>query len=271
MQKCVVVADDNRNIRTVIKMSLESLGYKVLEAANGLEALEIIGNSRPDIVVLDVMMPKIDGYEVCFRLKKSPELRDIPVVMLTAKTNKEDKFLGREVGADRYLSKPFDPEELEDVIQRILESKEKGESIHPLTGLPTWPAVKHEIARRKELGLEFNVIEGFFDQQAFDIYQKKYGNIKADEALKAVSQIFRSTAEGIDDFFIGHSGDNIFFFISSPITVYKVKDAVNRKLEEAIPLLYDDSDRNMQGILIRKADGGREKVGLMKWIWKVSE
>jgi DNA-binding response OmpR family regulator len=108
----VVVADDDPDIVDILTFNLESAGYEVESAADGAAALELVTASRPDLVVLDIMMPKMDGLEVLAALKAEPSTKEIPVVMLTAKTSDTDLWSGWEAGADYYITKPFDLEEL---------------------------------------------------------------------------------------------------------------------------------------------------------------
>jgi two-component system, OmpR family, alkaline phosphatase synthesis response regulator PhoP len=111
----ILVADDEAHIRLLIRQALEELedeGVEILTAENGEEALEIIRSEKPNLVLLDVMMPKMNGFDVCQRVKTELGMRDVYVIMLTAKGQEYDKHRGEEVGANFYMTKPFDPDEL---------------------------------------------------------------------------------------------------------------------------------------------------------------
>lgn len=108
----ILVVDDEESIQELLRYNLEKEGYKVLAARDGFEALERVQKDRPDLVVLDVMLPQMDGMEVCRRIRLNPEFRELPVIMLTAKGEEIDKVLGLELGADDYMTKPFSPREL---------------------------------------------------------------------------------------------------------------------------------------------------------------
>ncbi|VVB85038.1 Chemotaxis protein CheY [uncultured archaeon] len=116
----ILVVDDDRNVITIIKDSLDS-EFEILEAANGKEALGVVFAESPDILVLDIMMPGMDGYKVCEELKGHETTRDIPIIILSAKTNVEDKLRAMELGIDDYLIKPFDPRELKARIKMRLK------------------------------------------------------------------------------------------------------------------------------------------------------
>lgn len=115
----ILVVDDELDIVETIRFVLEAKGHEVLEANDGMEGLERARQSNPDLILLDVMMPKLDGYKVCRMLKFDDQYRNIPVVLLTARTGPKDVSTGEEVGADEYLTKPFDVEEVIDLVDRL--------------------------------------------------------------------------------------------------------------------------------------------------------
>jgi len=112
--KKILVVDDEMHIIRIVKYKLESAGYEVLSALNGEEALKVAREQKPELVFLDIMMPGINGYEVCSKLKEDPQTRDIIIIMLTAKGQESDKIKGLEVGVDEYITKPFSPQDLLD-------------------------------------------------------------------------------------------------------------------------------------------------------------
>ena len=122
MAKKILAVDDERGIVRLVQINLEKHGYVVVTAFDGREGLEKVHSEWPDLVVLDVMMPYMDGFEVLRTLKKDVRTRDIPVVLLTAKANDADVFEGYRSGVDCYLTKPFNPRELLLIIKRILET-----------------------------------------------------------------------------------------------------------------------------------------------------
>jgi two-component system alkaline phosphatase synthesis response regulator PhoP/two-component system response regulator VicR len=123
----VLVCDDERHIVRLIQVNLERQGYQVITAFDGKEGLEKIRAERPNLVVLDVMMPYMDGFEVLKSLRREPETEALPVIMLTAKAQDKDVFEGYAYGADMYLTKPFNPMELVTFVKRIMDgSKETG-------------------------------------------------------------------------------------------------------------------------------------------------
>jgi two-component system alkaline phosphatase synthesis response regulator PhoP len=123
--KKILAVDDERHIVRLIQVNLERAGYQVLTAFDGPEALKKVDSDKPDLVVLDVMMPKMDGFEVLKRLQANPETRDIPVIMLTAKAQDVDVFRGWSSGVSAYLTKPFNPLELITFVKRIFSGHDE--------------------------------------------------------------------------------------------------------------------------------------------------
>ena len=121
MHKTIMVVDDERDLVETIKLKLSAEGYDVIEAYDGQEALEKMRQKRPDLVLLDIMMPQLNGYQVCREIKKDAKLKQIPVLMLTAKVQESDKFWGLETGADDYITKPFEFETLMDSIKKYVK------------------------------------------------------------------------------------------------------------------------------------------------------
>src|SRR5829696_1016914 len=126
MPKKILAVDDERHIVRLVEVNLQRAGYEVVTAYDGREALEKVKSENPDLVVLDVMMPYMDGFEVLKNLKGDPTTAEIPVIMLTAKAQDADVFRGWQSGVDCYLTKPFNPMELIAFVKRIFKSLEEG-------------------------------------------------------------------------------------------------------------------------------------------------
>jgi two-component system, OmpR family, alkaline phosphatase synthesis response regulator PhoP len=122
MPKKILAVDDEKHIVRLVQVNLERQGYEVITASDGKEALEKVASEHPDLLVLDVMMPYMDGFEVLQNLRRNPETREIPVIMLTAKAQDADVFRGWQSGVDCYLTKPFNPMELITFVKRIFKS-----------------------------------------------------------------------------------------------------------------------------------------------------
>jgi len=123
----VLVVDDERSIRLLCRVNLTASGIEVLEARDGREALEVVRESRPDLVLLDVMMPEVDGWTVARELARDERTRDIPIIFLTARADPADRRRGQQLGGVGYLTKPFDPVAIGEYVEDMLQRLEKGE------------------------------------------------------------------------------------------------------------------------------------------------
>lgn len=118
----ILAVDDEKHIVRLVQINLQKEGYEVATANTGKQALEVVGEFKPDLIVMDVMMPEMDGFEALKKLKENPATREIPVIMLTAKAQDADVFRGWQSGADLYLTKPFNPAELLTFVKRLLQN-----------------------------------------------------------------------------------------------------------------------------------------------------
>lgn len=118
--KKILIADDRSEVVELVKVTLEGEGYRTIDASDGREALEKIRKEKPDLILLDIVMPKMDGFEVLSKVKKDPKTKEIPIVMLTAQGQKVDQEKGRRLGARDYITKPFSPSHLLNKIEEIL-------------------------------------------------------------------------------------------------------------------------------------------------------
>lgn len=122
MEIRALVVDDDHLLLRLVELNLAKIGVKVYSAASGMEALRLAAVEKPDVILLDIMMPTMYGYEVLRQLKASEETRDIPIIMLTAKSGAEDRKKCQELGADAYITKPFRLEELRETVKKLASS-----------------------------------------------------------------------------------------------------------------------------------------------------
>jgi len=119
----ILIVEDSPTILAIIKETLEASGYSVITAVDGIEGLGLAQKESPDLVILDLMLPKMDGYKVCALLKKDAKHARIPIIMFTARSQESDKKMGQDLGANAYLTKPFEPELLLSKVKELLKEK----------------------------------------------------------------------------------------------------------------------------------------------------
>ncbi len=259
----ILVADDDPDIRDVLKLTLSQDNYEVLEAKDGEEALKIINTKPLDLVLLDYKMPNMDGRQVCRFIKKDLLLRHLPIIMVTAKGDIDDKVGGIDAGADDYVVKPFEPKELLARIRMILRRTESDLEANPLTRLPGNVSIINELSRRLESKSLFAVC--YLDLDKFKTYNDKYGFEHGDEVIRETARILiRAIQEyGNSDDFIGHIGGDDFVVITTPNTVDNLCKKIIAYFQEASPSFYNDTDRKKGYIVAKDRSGKEQRIPLL--------
>ncbi len=259
----ILVVDDDPNTLEITRIGLEFRGYNVITGVNGEEAIEKINTENPDLVILDVMMPKIDGLEVCRRAKENFFTSQIPILLLTARGQVEDKVQGLATGADDYLAKPFDMRELLARVNMILRRTRLSMEANPLTGLPGNIAIQREIEQRIREGGLFAVC--YMDLDNFKAYNDLYGHSSGDKVLKAtariVTEVFKNS--GHEDDFVGHVGGDDFLCITVPHRAEDLCDRIVKQFDETIVEFYREKDVKRGYIQSVDRLGHKQKFPLM--------
>ena len=211
MSETILVADDDPAILRLVEVNLKLEGYEVITAGDGEEALRLVHETMPALVLLDIMMPKLDGYEVCERIRSDGRTRHVNVIMLTAKSMSADKIVGLTSGADDYVLKPFDPMELVARVRSTLRRTKEMRALSPLTGLPGNVAIEDEIRRRFSAAEPIALC--YADLDNFKAYNDRYGFLRGDRAIVYTAEVLREIAEGTPEAFVGHIGGDDFVLI----------------------------------------------------------
>lgn len=240
MSETILVADDDADILRFVELNLRLEGYEVLTAADGDEALQVAKETVPSLVILDVMMPKLDGYEVCQRLRTDGRTSGICIIMLTAKSMSADKVLGLTAGADDYISKPFDPMELVARVKTTLRRTREMRSASPLTGLPGNLQIESEIRRRIDTGPPIAVL--YADLDNFKVFNDRYGWIQGDSAITYTATVLREVADDRPEVFLGHIGGDDFFLICEAAEAEAICEAIIKRFDRDVRDLYEPED-----------------------------
>jgi len=259
----VLVADDDHNMRQLISEALPRHRFEVYQAADGKETWDIVKNLRPDIVLLDVMMPGLDGIEVCRQMRQNPQTRNIPVIMLTAKAQLKDKLKGIESGADDYITKPFDPLELQARIEMHIRRFARDSDMSPVTELPGNRTIELAINKKIETGEIFAMC--YADLDDFKAYNDYYGFMQGSEVIKMTGQLLRDVVAriGNDDDFVGHIGGDDFMILTTTDKSEPISAAVITEFDERIKEYYSPEDRDKGYIISTDRRGYVMKFPIM--------
>lgn len=242
MNSRVLVADDDPSTRAMIDMALQDAGYDRLLAADGKSALEQARAARPDLIVLDIGMPYLTGDEVHRELRRDPRTRYIPVVFVTAKRTTGEIAARLRNGADDYIAKPFDIDELVARVESALRRATELRSLNPLSGLPGNLSIAHEIDARLVDGSDTACL--YVDVDHFKDFNDRHGFARGDRLIGHVAELLsEAVAEVGDDTFIGHVGGDDFVVLAPGKRAEALAREILARFDASIPALYDDEDR----------------------------
>jgi diguanylate cyclase (GGDEF)-like protein len=233
----ILIVDDDQDIARILKFRLQKKGFHCVLASNGLEALERIDDEHPDLVLLDVMMPKMDGFATCREIRKRNAWARIPVIMLTAKGDTSDKVSGLSEGADDYVVKPFEFDELLARVTMVLRRTQEAMSANPLTGLPGNNVISKMIATCIQTDQGFAAC--YVDLDHFKAYNDEYGFEAGDQILKRLAEILVDvTNRCATRSFVGHIGGDDFLFVADLDSYETCCREVIRAFDKVIPEFY---------------------------------
>lgn len=241
-----MIVDDNPGVREVISAGFKHMNYECILAEDGEAALEKLKTHTPDLIILDVMMPKIDGFQLCRMIKKNIFLSKIPIIMLTARNSIEDRIYGLDVGADDYIGKPFDLKELMARAKSLIRRTKLVMDRDPSTNLPGAAAIEREIQSRIDGKLEYAVC--YMDLDNFKPYADSYGFNMANKVIQMTARVIAGTVmlEGNEDDFVGHIGGDDFIVISTPEKFESLCQRIIKEFDEKI-LFYYHSEHLAKG------------------------
>jgi diguanylate cyclase (GGDEF)-like protein len=259
----VLLIDDEDQFRFLTGMSLKNSGFEVVEAATGDEGLKLIHSVHPAVVLLDLNMPEPDGHEVCERIKKDIGLRTIPVIILTASDDLSDKLRRLKGGADDYITKYTDYQELEARIHMVIRRNQQNLDSNPLTKLPGNNVIQEVILKYIENNQPFAV--AYTDLDNFKAYNDKYGFQKGDEVILMTAAVLKKASAAYDrnSGFVGHVGGDDFVVIASPDWINAICQEIICLLDSKIGDFYDEEDKNRGYIETRNRQGNYQKFPLV--------
>ncbi len=258
----ILVVEDDTDISNMLRIYFSSQGYEVVVTPRGGEALERCRQQLPHVIVLDIMLPDIDGYEVCSRMRTNLRTSHIPIIFLTQKDERSDKIAGLELGADDYITKPFDIEELRLRVQNAQRRAERESLTNPTTGLPSGKLIEEQLRllmRKKNWGLLYMGLPGI------EAFNDVYGFVAGDEVLRFAALIMGEIVDqlGTAEDFIGHVGGDDFIIITTNDRASAISEALAKRFNVEVGTHYDFKARQQGYIVYKDRDGKEQRSPLM--------
>lgn len=242
-EKRILIVDDDALIRKAIRKVVENYGYIVSEAKNGFEVLSKVNKELPNLIILDILLPDIDGFKVLAKLKEDINTKHIPVILLSAIEKADEKVKGLYLGAADYITKPFSEAEFGARIEMLLQRTEEEYSASPTTRLPGNISIENAITRRIDRKIPFAVC--YCDLDNFKAYNDTYGFSKGDGVIRLTAKVIMSAMKelGNSDDFLGHIGGDDFILITTPDKVEPITKRIIETFDKVIPFYYDKEVR----------------------------
>ena len=258
----ILVVEDDTDISNMLRIYFTSQGYEVVVTARGGEAMDRCRAQLPHVIVLDIMLPDIDGYEVCSRLRTNLRTSHIPIIFLTQKDERSEKIAGLELGADDYITKPFDIEELRLRVQNAQRRAERESLTNPITGLPSGKLIEEQLRllmRKTNWGLLYVGLPGI------EAFNDVYGFVAGDEVLRFAALIMGEMVDqmGTAEDFIGHVGGDDFIIITQGDRVKAMAEALTKRFDAEVGTHYDFKARQQGFVVYKGRDGKEQHAALM--------
>ena len=238
----ILIVEDDLDVAEMLNAYFRVQGYEVFTVNWGEDGVRAAQTILPDLVILDIRLPDIDGYEVARRVRSDRRTNEIPIIFLTEKRERVDRLQGFEVGADDYITKPFDVQELRLRVRNALKRVSQGSLTNPVSGLPEGPLVEErlsEVIHKSGWGLLHIAISHL------EAFREAYGFVASDDVLRAISLMIHNTIKetGSTEDFIGHISPTDFVIVVSPASMPPFQERIKSRLEQSLDYFYPIKDR----------------------------
>lgn len=238
----ILIVEDDPDVAEMLTAYFRSQEYDVSTVNWGEDGVRSAQQSTPDLVILDIRLPDIDGYEVARRLRTDRRTGDVPIIFLTEKRDRADRLQGLEIGADDYITKPFDIQELRLRVRNALKRVSQGSLTNPVTGLPEGALVDEKLS--EVLGKDgFALL--FVSLANMDSFREVYGFVASDDVLRAVSLMIGNTMREFSrpDDFLGHLTGTDFILVVPPSNLAALSEKLRSRLDQSVEYFYPIKDR----------------------------
>ena len=245
-KKVILIVDDDQDVAEMVAAYFSVYGYLVHTVGMGEEAVRYALASPPDLVIQDIHLPDIDGFEVAYRMRNNRRTKDVPIIFLTEKHARSDRLQGLELGADDYITKPFDIQELKLRVRNALRRTTQGTLTNPVTNLPEGVLVDDRLEECLE-GSDWVLI--LVSLKNLGRFREQYGFVAADDVLRAVTLMIHNAIRelgGVNDF-VGHLTPDEFIICTSKISQPELAERIKVRLDQSLEYFYPLRDRERRG------------------------
>ena len=241
-QKILIVEDDI-DVAEMVTAYFRAQGYDVITVNWGEDGVRACLTHHPNLAILDIRLPDIDGYEVARRMRSDRRTADVPIIFLTEKRERADKLQGLELGADDYITKPFDIQELRLRVRNALQRISQGSLTNPVSGLAEGALVEERLATALQKDSSSLLLVSL---ENLDAFRETYGFVASDDVLRAFSVMIQNTMEevGVKEDFLGHLGPAEFVLIIHPSNHQALQDRLRTRLTQSLDYFYPIKDRD---------------------------
>jgi DNA-binding response OmpR family regulator len=242
MSSKILIVEDDPDVAEMLTAYFRSQEYDVSTVNWGEDGVRSAQQNPPDLAILDIRLPDIDGYEVAYRLRNDRRTAAIPIIFLTEKRDRSDKLQGLEIGADDYITKPFDIQELRLRVRNSLSRVNQGSLTNPITGLPEGALVDEKLTEtvgKEEIALLYVSLKNM------DPFREAYGFVASDDVLRAISLMIGNTMREFSraEDFLGHLTTTDFILLIPPSNLTVLSDKLRSRLDQSIEYFYPLKDR----------------------------
>ena len=238
----ILIVEDDPDVAEMLTAYFRTQDYEVFTVNWGEDGVRSALQVNPDLAILDIRLPDIDGYEVARRLRTDRRTAQIPIIFLTEKRDRADRLQGLELGADDYITKPFDVQELRLRVRNALKRVSQGSLTNPVTGLPEGALVDEKLS--EVLGTDNSSLL-FISLLNMSAFREAYGFVASDDVLRAVSLMIVNTMREFSrpEDFLGHLSTTEFILVVPPANLAALSDKLNSRLEQSVEYFYPIKDR----------------------------
>jgi len=250
----ILVVEDDFDISNMLRIYFSGQGYDVQVAPRGGDALTLTRKQLPQLIVLDIMLPDMDGYAVCRELRQTTRTSHIPIIFLTQKDERSDKIQGLELGADDYITKPFDIEELKLRVKNAIDRVDREKSMDPRTQLPSSKLIEEQLRELMRTTDTWTYTDLKINN--FDAFQEVYEFVAATDVLRSVALLLGEVVDefGTPDDFVGHAGNDNFVIITYSNRSDQLKQKVIERFNEEVKKHYSFIDRERQHVVLSNGE-----------------